>query len=138
MIKNGEQKLWQAMIFLFCAVVALKHIDLIDGSEFAGGRITGSLFTMLNIGFFLFAAALLLTLLVPRVAAVIALVACVLILPLYLCFTAPGPFRMVFRGEYSDPLQSGFVWMKWPAIGLLSLSIAAYYCIRSLTAVRAE
>jgi hypothetical protein len=83
-------------------------------------------------GSLLFVLALLLTFFYRRIAAATTLVACLLCLPLYLYFTAPGPFRWVFRGEYSVPLQVSFVSNKWAITGIVALAIAAYVGVRSL------
>jgi hypothetical protein len=48
--------------------------------------------------------------------------------PLYLYFTAPGPFRRVFGGEYSVPLQANFVWDRSAIVGVLAVTVAI--CIR--------
>jgi hypothetical protein len=83
-------------------------------------------------GSLLFVLALLLTFFYRRIAAATTLIACLLCLPLYLYFTAPGPFRWVFRGEYSVPLQASFVSNKWAITGIVALAIAAYVGVRSL------
>jgi hypothetical protein len=87
---------------------------------------------MEDIGSLLFVLALLLTFFYRRTAAAITLIACLLCLPLYFYFTAPGPFRWVFRGEYSVPLQANFVWNKWDIAGIVALTIAACLGVRSL------
>jgi hypothetical protein len=58
--------------------------------------------------------------------------ASLLCLPLYLYFATPGPFRWVFRGEYSIPLQAKFFWGKWNVTGIVALVIAACVGVRSL------
>jgi hypothetical protein len=87
---------------------------------------------MKDVGTLLFVVALLLTLFYRRIAAATILIACFLCLPLYLYFTAPGPFRWVFRGEYSVPLRASFVWNKWNITGIVALTIAACLGIRGL------
>jgi hypothetical protein len=83
-------------------------------------------------GTLLFVVALLLTFFYRRIAAATTLIACFLCLPLYLYFTAPGPFRWVFRGEYSVSPQANFVWNKWNIAGIVALTIAACLGIRGL------
>jgi Na+(H+)/acetate symporter ActP len=79
---------------------------------------------MNDAGALIFIPALLLTFFYRRIAAVIAIAASLLCLPLHLYFTAPGPFRWVFRGEYSVPERTNLVW-NWSAIvGILALTIA--------------
>jgi hypothetical protein len=125
MKKLNNQKVWQAIACLACASVLWTHLDDFGGSEFSGGRITGQLFAMADVGFLLFLVALLLTVLSPRVAAIGVLTATLLCLPFYLSILMPGPFRQIFKGEYSDPLPSAFVWNNWAVVGMLSLVIAA-------------
>jgi hypothetical protein len=67
-----------------------------------------------------------------------ALAGCLLCLPLYLYFTAPGPFRWVFHGQYSVPAPANFVWNSWTVAGILSLCAATYICIRNLSAFRRD
>ena len=130
-----NQKLWQAASCLLCVVVAQRNSLGLEGTEFSGGHVTGPLLDLLDIGSLLFVLALFLTFVYPRVAAAIAAVATLLCLPLYLYFTAPGPFRWVFKGEYSVPLQqANFVWDKWAILGMLTLAVATYICISNLSA----
>jgi hypothetical protein len=133
----GRQKLWQAASCLLCFAAA-QHSFGLEGTEFSGGRVTGPLFDLSEIGSLLFVVALFLTFVYPRVAAAIASVATLLCLLLYLYFTAPGPFRRVFRGEYSVPLQASFVWDKWAISGILSLAVATYVCLWNLSTIKRE
>src|SRR5262249_8790181 len=87
-----KQKLWQAAGCLLCAAVAWRFTSHLEGTEFSGGRITSPLLDMQNAGVLLFILALILTFLSRRAAAATILLAGLLCLPLYLCFTAPGPF----------------------------------------------
>ena len=78
--------------------------------------------------------AMILTFMYRRIAAAIGIAACLLCLPLYLYFTAPGPFRSVFRGTYSVPLQSSFVWDYGMLGGMLTLAVAVFVSVRSFSA----
>jgi hypothetical protein len=115
-------------------VVACKFDLQLDGTEFMGGTVTGPLLRMLDVGCisFLFAAAL--TFRFPRVAAAIGLLACLLCLPVYLLFTAPGPFRWVFRGEWKTPLVTSLVWEWWSIGGILAIALAIVVCLRNVSA----
>jgi hypothetical protein len=93
---------------------------------------------MHDVGTFLFVPALLLTFFLQRIAAGIALVASLLCFPLYLYFTTPGPFRWMFRGEYSVPLQANFVWSKWATLGMLTLVVAICVSLWNLTTVECK
>jgi len=76
---------FQAGSFLLCIFLALHITRGLDGTEFSGGWLTGPLLSMVDIGTVLFILALVLTFLLPRVAAVIGLASSLLCLPLY-CF----------------------------------------------------
>lgn len=86
-------------------------------------------------GLILFILALLLVFLHLRTAAVSALVASILCLPLYVYFAFPRFFRQVFPGEYSVPLQA-FHWDVWAVVGVLSTGFMVYLSYRNLHAVR--
>jgi len=45
----------------------------------------------------------------------------------YLYFAIPGPFRWIFRGNYSVPLQANVVWQKWSIAGILAIAIATSF-----------
>jgi Na+(H+)/acetate symporter ActP len=136
MPKFGKQELWQATSYLLCLAVAWMRLDDIGASEFIGGRVTGPLFTMAECGSFLFIPALILTFFYRRIASGTALMASLLCLPLYLYFIAPGPFRWVFKGEYTVPLQGSFVWDNWAIAGIASLIVAIFACLRSFSAFK--
>jgi len=133
MEKLNKQKVWQAAACLACVGVLWIRLDDFGASEFSGGRLTGKLFTMADLGSLLFLVALLLTMLFPRVAAAIALVAALLCLPFYLYILMSGPYRQIFKGEYSVPLQRPFVWNSWAVVGAISLVIAAFLSLHSLS-----
>ncbi len=88
---------------------------------------------MADLGSLLFLVALLMTMFFPRVAAAIALVAALLCLPFYLYILMSGPYRQIFKGEYSVPLQRPFVWNSWAVVGAISLVIAAFLSLHSLS-----
>src|SRR5690242_7255654 len=112
-MRSRVQKVLQAGCCLACVLVALRYSSGLDDSEFSGGRITGPILDLFDGGTLLLALAGILSFFLHRVAAAAALIATLLCLPLYIYFTAPGPFRAVFHGEYSVPYPSYFVW-NWP------------------------
>jgi hypothetical protein len=128
----GRQKLLQAASCLACVIVAQRNSFGLGGTEFSGGNVTGPILDSLEIGSLLLVLALLLTFVRPRNAAALAIVASLLCFPLYLYFTAPGPFRRVFGGEYSVPLQANFVWDRSAIVGVLAVAVALYICIWNL------
>jgi hypothetical protein len=127
--------LWLAVTCLACASLAWYGTDL-GPSEFSGGSITGPILDLFEAGTLLFPCALVLAFFYPRIAAAITLAACLSCLPLYLYFAAPGPFRWIFRGEYSVPAPSSFVWNGRTMAGILSIFAAAYVCIRTFSVFR--
>jgi hypothetical protein len=131
MNKEITQKLAQAVTCLLCAIVVWRFGSNLEGTEFSGGRLTGPLLTLYDVGGLLFILSLPLALFYRRIAAAITILASLLCLPLYLYFATPGLFRLVFGGEYSVPLQTNFVWNRWTIFGILVLAIAAYAGIRS-------
>ena len=67
-----------------------------------------------------------------RIAAAVAVVASLLCLPLYLYFASPGPFRWLFRGEYSVPLRAAFVWDTWNMFGIALLAATTFFSLKAL------
>jgi hypothetical protein len=132
----GRRKLLQAASCLVCVVLAQRNSFGLGGTEFSGGRLTGPILDSLEIGSLLFVLALVFTFVRPRIAAVLAILASLLCLPLYLYFIAPGPFRRVFRGEYSVPLQANFVWDRSAILGVLTVAVAMCICIWNLRTVQ--
>src|SRR4029077_13153127 len=131
----GRQKLLQAASCLVCVVVAQRNSFGLGSTEFSGGHLTGPILGSLEIGSLLLVLALLLTFVRPRNAAALAIVASLLCLPLYLYFTAPGPFRRVFGREYSVPLQANFVWDRSAISGILAVALTMCVCIWNLRSV---
>lgn len=122
MAKLSRQNVWQAIAFLACSgSVLLIHLDDFGASKFSGGWLAGKILTMADIGALLFLSALVFTVFVPRAGAIVALVAIVLCFPLYLYVVMPGPYKRIFKGEYSVPLQRGLVWNTWALAGISML-----------------
>jgi hypothetical protein len=131
----GKSELWQAASLLLCLMVATTRLDWNGASEFSGGQVTGPLLSMFQYGWLFFLLAIVLTFFYQRVGAIIGIAASVLCLPLYLYFTIPGLFRLVFRREWSVTLQTYFVWDMWAMAGILTIGLAAIVCVRSLSGV---
>lgn len=122
-MKDSKQKLWQAATYLLCIIITWRNPYGLYG-EFSGGRVTGRLLDSHDVGGSLFVVALFLTFPYRRIAAATAIFASFLCAPLYLYFLAPGPFRWVFRGEYSVPLGANFVWNSWAVESMFALAFA--------------
>jgi hypothetical protein len=134
MEKIRTRKILQAASCLLCVIVGWAHLDDVGASEFIGGWLTGPLFEIADYGIVFFLVDLLLIFFYRRLASIMAILASILCMPFYLYFLAPGPFRRVFRGEYSVPLRASFVWNTWAVLGILSLIFAIVTSLRCLTA----
>lgn len=132
MTKDLRPRLSQAATCLLCALVVWRYGSSLEGMEFSGGRFTGFLLDMKDIGALLFVMALPLAFLYQRIAAAMTVIASLLCSPLYLYFAAPGPFRWLVRGEYSVPLQASFAWETRAMVGILVLAMATYFSFRRL------
>jgi len=130
-MKYGRQKLLAAAGCLLCTAVALKYHIAVDGSEFSGGSITGPLLTLNDVGMDLSVLALILVFLHTRAAAIVALLAAVLCLPLYFYFDFPKLFRQMFPGEYKVPIEAVH-WGSWAVAGFLVTALMPYLCYRTL------
>jgi hypothetical protein len=131
-MKSKRQKLLQIAGCLVGFVIASKHQFDIEGSEFDHG-LTGTMLNMNNIGSILFVLAVPFIFLSLRAAAVGALIASVLCLPLNLFFAffaAQRLFRQLFPGEYKLSLEV-FGWDAWSIAGILSVVLMVYLCYRS-------
>src|SRR6476620_10048033 len=73
-----------AGVCLLCAIVGWILSAPFGPSEFSGGTMTGPLLAIHDISGYLFLLAVVMTFVYPRFAAGVAIVACVLSLPLYL------------------------------------------------------
>jgi len=103
---------------------------MFEGTEFGGGTLA----RFSDDGAVLFVLAPILTFKYPRVAAVSALVACVLFLPLYLYLVFPRPFRQVWHGQWKVVAlpRETFIWDGWWITGILSALVVVYTCGSSL------
>jgi hypothetical protein len=108
-----------------CAIVGWILSAPFGPSEFSGGTVTGPLLAIHDGAGYLFLLAVVVSFVHHRFAAGVALVACVLSLPLYVYVTAPGPFRLLVPGEYAVPLQANFAWNTWAVVGLCAVAMAA-------------
>jgi hypothetical protein len=132
MTPPNKQKLLQGVAFLAGVGVLWIRLDDFGNSEFIGGWLTGRIFSMADDGGMLFLLALVLTIFLPRIASAVALAASLLCLPLYLYVVAPGPFRQLFKGVYSVPLQDWFVWDWWAVSGITTLFLVVLCSISCL------
>jgi hypothetical protein len=130
--KPDLQQVCQAGSFLLCVFLALQITDGLEGTEFGGGWLTGPLLSMADIGTLLFVLALVVTFVIPRVAAAIGIASSLLCSPLYFFFIAPVPFNQVFGfgHEFKVKHAPGFHWHTWPVTGLLALAVTLYFLHR--------
>lgn len=126
---NTKQRYWQIALCLICVLLSWHALMHVDGTEFSGGSVTGTLITLTEIGALGLVIAIAITFFFRRTAAFIAMLGCLFSMPLFLYFLAPGPFRKIFVGNYSVPLQANFSWNLW-----LILSFAAILTTTILSA----
>jgi hypothetical protein len=138
-MRSSSRKLLQALGCLLCAVPAFVQFGKLDGSEFSGGTVTGPMLSSAAIAIVLLLLALALSFLWLRVAAVCALVAAVLFLPLYLCLTHPGVVQWIFPGEWT--VHYGlwtFFRDGWSVAGIALTVFLACVCAGSLASKSKE
>jgi hypothetical protein len=111
-------------------------LSAIDGAEFIGGRVSRYLFELAHAGLLLFLLSLLLMRWLPRLSAASAVAASLLVSPILLYFVAPGPFRRMFKGEWSVPLNSNFAWNTWAILGTVAALAALIVSVRSFYGLR--
>jgi hypothetical protein len=138
MRKPSKGKAMQALACLACLVVLWIRLDDFGASEFSGGWLTGARLRMADLGALFFLAALLLTFFLRRTPAALALVAVLLCLPFYLYILMPGPYRWIFKGGYSVPLNRSFHWDAWAAVGVFSLLFVAVLTLRSYFKIQTD
>ena len=122
----------QSALCALSTIIIWRYGSSLEGTEFSGARLTGSLLDMKDIGALLFVVALLGTFFYRRTASAIAVLASTLCFPLFLYFTAPGPFRWLFRGEYSVPQRANFEWDTWTSAGLMILAATTFFSLRTV------
>jgi hypothetical protein len=127
-------KTLQILGCLACAIVALGNTGRVEGTEFSGGWLTGTLLSMADIGTALFVVALVMTFRYVRIAGSIGIASSVLCLPLYLYFMAPVPFNELFGfgHEFKVHPSAGVHWDVWAIAGVLTLAVTTYVCVRSV------
>jgi len=127
--------LLHAGICLACLILTFLYATPYEASEFRGGKITGPILETFSFGSLVFLPAAPIALLpFRRISGFVTLSASLFCLPLHLYHMLPGPFRWIFGGEYSTPLQSKVVWEKWTILGTVCLMTAAGFGLRGLLA----
>jgi glucan phosphoethanolaminetransferase (alkaline phosphatase superfamily) len=131
-MKRISQKVLQAAMCLFCAVAAWNSLEDLTGTELVGGTVTGPMINVAAIAAIVLVLAVVVTFIWRRVAAISALVASALCLPLYIYRTLPRLFRSIFPGLYKGPSEGTLIWHSWSITGILATVVVAYLCYRSL------
>jgi hypothetical protein len=131
-MKRMRQKLLVAASCLVCAVVCWKSVLMFNGTEFGAGTLARNE----GLGGLLFLLAPILAFKLPRAAAISALVACFVSLPLFLYLVFPRPFRQVWPGLWkgSDFPRETFIWDGWWITGILFMALVA--CIYGCSLIR--
>ena len=104
----------------------------LQGTEFSGGTVTGSLLSMSDLAVLLFVVSLFLVFWMRRTAAALMGIGALLCLPLSLLILAPGLFRKLVGGLWSVPLQSNFTFNKWVIAWFLALLASLVIAIGTL------
>ena len=129
---SSIQRASRIVVLLFGIGLVWLNTSGFDGSEFSGGWVTGRLLNIAEVGTLALALAMILANWFRKASAAIALVASLCCLPLLLYFIAPGPFRSMFKGEYSVPLQTAFVWNLRPVAAIISIVVICAVSVGSL------
>jgi hypothetical protein len=138
MKKPEMPQVWQAISCLLCAVFALKITNGLAGTEFSGGRLTGALLSMADIGSFFRDRTCRDTCVSPSCCGSWACVIAALLTTL-LFFIAPVPCNQVFGFGHElkvqpTPASTGRIWI---ATGLLTHAVTNVLCVRRIAARRA-
>jgi hypothetical protein len=120
------------VICLAGAGLAIDSFDL-AGTEEGGGSVTGPLIMLQEIGCLLLFAALILTILAPKIAAIGGLTGAFSCLPYYLYSVAPGLYRWFIPEGWSVALTSYFYRNDQAGAGILTVLVTAFICIRTLS-----
>jgi hypothetical protein len=130
---------WHAGSCVLCLVLTCFYAwRLDDGSEFAGGRITGPILQAFECGSLLFLGAFIAALLSFRrssfrwSAVALTLLASLLCLPLYLFILLPGLAQRVLPGPFSVPAMHLISWDPLSIAGVVALFVACYLAWRRL------
>jgi hypothetical protein len=81
----------------------------------------------------MFLAAIVVTIWFLRTGATLGIIACILRLPFFFYFNAPGLFRSVVGGEWSTPAEPNLVRRNWAILGFALHVITAWFCVRVLS-----
>jgi hypothetical protein len=125
-------RLLQGFAGVVCIIAVAGYSYKFEGTEFAGGRISGLLLNLADLSILLSVVALILRRRAIRVCAATTLVASLLALPMFLYFVLPRPFRKIFPGEYSVSASANFVWDAPAIIGICALIFASLVSLSNL------
>ena len=124
---------WKKLVLAVLVLLSLRVLWssgwAVDGTEFSGGRVTGRLLDLCDMGMLALIPALIAVYWFPKVSASIALLAGLSCLPLLLYFMLQDRFRMVLKGEWSVPLQSNFVWARWTVLPVMTITATMIFAL---------
>lgn len=115
MKKLDRRQVLRAMCYVASVIITIAYVTDVEGTEFSGGYLTGSLLSMAMDGALLFILALILGFWYVRLAATLGLLSSLLCLPIHFYFVAPVPFAELFAPGHEFMVQPSaeFHWQKW-------------------------
>lgn len=132
-MRSPTRKLLLSGICLVSLVTGWTFLFIFTGTEAEGGRVTGPIGLLFNLGFLVLLVAALLAFFYPRIAGVACLIGSLLCLPLVLYFVMPGIFQRALRGEWRT-IGPDFRWESHAIPALVALLIAILIAVRNLGA----
>jgi hypothetical protein len=127
-----RRSLFSAGLYLSCAVLGWIVAGPLEGSELSGGSVTGPVLALHDKATDLFLLGAVAVYVHRRTAAGITLLGGLFALPLYFYLVAPGPFRVLFPGEYKQPVTSQFHAEPSAVLATVATLAAIVVSLRSL------
>ena len=135
-MRRADRPILHAVLCVACLLVGRRFSWPFEGTEFSEGLSTGRILWLHDMALLLYVGAAVLAFVDRRFASAMALSGCLLSLPLYFHEIAPGPFRAMFPGDYSVPLNGAFAWDA-RALGsvatIMGLTVASMFVSRRAT-----
>jgi hypothetical protein len=118
-----------AAVCVLGAIVSWRFMDYLGPSEFRGGTVTRTVWSLVTLALDLYLLAAFLAFFYPPLAAAVAILAGVVALPIYLLSVFPGPFHRIVSGELSIAI-SNFSVDLWSLVGVATIAAVVFLSIR--------